>query len=159
MVFKLYKLYETQRSILHIHVSLLFKSSLYATSFLRKIFISSCFCLLKEIWRGFSFLYGGREERENSVQCLFFSHYRGSVHFEQRECCRLAPSPGTTLSISASSRHSFDLSLWAPVLYLDLFCASLSKMCLKVVASLLYVILARQRFHRLALLSDSGGNW
>lgn len=58
MVFKLYKLYETQRSILHIHVSLLFESSLYATSLLRKIFISSCFRLLKEIWRGFSLLLG-----------------------------------------------------------------------------------------------------
>ena len=37
------------------------------------------------------------------------------------------------------------------------FCAFVRKMCPKVIASLLYVILAYKRFHSSALLSDSGG--
>ena len=42
------------------------------------------------------------------------------------------------------------------MLYLDLFCASFSKMCPQVTASLLYVILAYKRFHRNTLLSERG---
>ena len=44
------------------------------------------------------------------------------------------------------------------MLYLDLFCVSISKMCPKVIASSLYTILAYKRFPGDALLSDSGGN-
>ena len=42
------------------------------------------------------------------------------------------------------------------MLYLDLFCASVSKMCPKVIASLLYAILAYKKFPRNALLLDIG---
>ena len=44
------------------------------------------------------------------------------------------------------------------MLYLSLSWQSISKVCPKVIASLLYVILAYKRFHRSALLLDSGGN-
>ena len=44
------------------------------------------------------------------------------------------------------------------MLYLDLFCAFVSRMCPKVIVSLLYAISAYERFHRNTLLSDSGGN-
>ena len=66
--------------------------------------------------------------------------------------------PGSTLGISASSRQSCGLCVWASVLSLHLFCASLSKMGAGVTASSLYTILASDRFRRNALLSDIRGN-
>lgn len=95
--------------------------------------------------------------------CFAVSHSRGSAS-QQQEWHRQAPSLGTTLSISATSRHSFELCLWTSVLYLNLFCASVTKMYPKMIASLLYTILAYERFPRNALLSDSSGkpvyvNW
>ena len=44
------------------------------------------------------------------------------------------------------------------MIYLDLLRASVSKMCPKMIASLLYTISAYKKFDRNALLSDSGGN-
>ena len=65
--------------------------------------------------------------------CFIVSCYGVSTQPEQREQPQKPPSLGTTLSIS---RHSFELYLWASVLHLDSFCASVSNMCLKVIASL-----------------------
>ena len=42
------------------------------------------------------------------------------------------------------------------MLYLSLFCASIGMMCLKVIASSLYAILAYESFHRTILLLDGG---
>ena len=77
---------------------------------------------------------------------------------KQQEGPRRVPSPGTTLSVSAPRRHRFEQGLQASVLYLDLFCASVSKMCPKVIASLLRAISAYETVHRKPLLPDSEGN-
>ena len=42
------------------------------------------------------------------------------------------------------------------MLYLNLFCASIRKMCPEVIASSLDAILVYEKFHRNALLSESG---
>ena len=60
------------------------------------------------------------------------------------------------LSISVSSCHSSKLCLWASVLYLNLFCASIRKMCPEVIASSVDAILVYKKFYRNALLSESG---
>lgn len=89
---------------------------------------------------------------------LQWSYNRGSVHPKQREKHHQAPSPETILSTWASNCQSFEQYLWAFVLYHDLFWASVGKLCPKVIASLLYTILAYERLHRNALLLNNGGN-
>ena len=83
---------------------------------------------------------------------------RSILYSEQQEWPCQAPSPGTTPRISASSHHSSELCLRASVLYLDLFYASLSDMCLKVTVSFLYDISAYKTFHRKSLVWGSGEN-
>ena len=64
--------------------------------------------------------------------CFAASHYWGSAKPKQKKRPHQPPSLGTTLNFSASSCHSLELCLWAFLLYLDLFCASVSNMCPKV---------------------------
>ena len=68
------------------------------------------------------------------------SHSRGNTHPEQWERHQQVPSLGSILSVLASNLHSLELCLWASALYLNLFCASISEVCHKVIASLLYTI-------------------
>ena len=62
-----------------------------------------------------------------------------------------------TLHLSIKPQSS-ELCPWASVFYLHLFCASISKRCPKVIASLLLASSPYGMFHRNALLSDSRGN-
>lgn len=48
------------------------------------------------------------------------------------------------------------LPVWASVLYRNLFCASISKMCPKLTATLLFTCFGLKRFHGNTLLLDSG---
>ena len=67
----------------------------------------------------------------------------------------MAPSShftSPTLSILASSHHSFDLC--DQLFHLNLIFASTSKMCLSITTSLFYIILTYDSFHRNTLLSD-----
>ena len=88
--------------------------------------------------------------------CFAVSHCRDSGHCKQWEWHFQAPSLDTTLGVSASSCRSYEVCQWAPVLYLNLFCASIGMMCPKVIASALYAILAYESFHRSILLLDGG---
>ena len=88
--------------------------------------------------------------------CFAVSHCRDSGHCKQWEWHFQAPSLDTTLGVSASSCRSYEVCQWAPVLYLNLFCASIGMMCPKVIASALYAILAYESFHGSILLLDGG---
>lgn len=81
------------------------------------------------------------------------SHYLGNINPRQQKWHHQAPSLGITLCISASS--TIELCLWVPVLYL--FCAFITNTCPKVIVFSFYTIWVYQRFHRNALLLDSGG--
>ena len=90
----------------------------------------------------------GIKQRHRNLWWRWLWHKVGLIlegHLQQWEWPCQAPSLGTTLS--ASSLPGFELCLWASVLYINSFGASVSKMCPKVIISLLYAILINERFH------------
>jgi len=96
------------------------------------------FSLTREIPRGFLLLH-------KKVKVAFSICFAGAIietvpHAKQGVWHRQGSSLRTRLGISPSSLHSFELCLWASGLYLNLFCVSISKMCVKVTASLVYTI-------------------
>lgn len=96
---------------------------------LSKIFISTCFPEWKEIWREFLLLW----KEVKIVFGLFCNELleRHWVPLAVREHHRV-PSAGFILNISTSSHSSFDLCLWASMIFLNLLCASVSEMYSKV---------------------------
>lgn len=85
----------------------------------------------RNLKRMFTFMKKGK--KQNSFQCLFCSELVcSSTHSEQQEQVYQSASLGTTFSSSALSLHSLEICLWACVLYLNLFCASVGKMCPKL---------------------------
>ena len=79
------------------------------------------------------------------------------MHPEHQEWHCQAPSPATTLSVSTSSQHRFEVSASICALSCFILCV-LGKIYFKGVASLLYTIFTYKRFHRKPQLSDSGRN-
>ena len=92
------------------------------------------------------------------IFCLFGnSHSRGSAQPQQTEQPCQAALLGTTLSVPASSHQSCELYLWASLLYVDLFCVSVSKTRPKVLASSLYTTSADEWCHgSVPLVLDQG---
>ena len=97
--------------------------------------------------KGFSFLQNKGARSENCIQPLFPSSLYGvSAPQEQEWPHQLLPwNHDHCLSLSCQSR---ELCLWACGPDLQVLCASVSKMCLKVIPSSLFAILTYERFHR-----------
>lgn len=78
---------------------------------------------------------------ENSIHCVLQWALIAAAHTPSRESGPPSSFPETH-SIVASSCQSFELSLWASVLHLDLLYASVTKMCPNIITSLLSAISA-----------------
>ena len=148
-------------SILHqnkfqIQVSLLFKSILYVTLLFLKTYISTWFANWKKSKEGFHFC-NNNNKKEWKVKIVSRVCFAGSLYALGPEWHHQALYQETRLGASTSRHHNFELCQWASVIYLDLFCTSISKICPKN-CSLHYAILAYERLQRNALPLDSGGN-
>lgn len=117
----------------HYKHPLLLESLIYAISFLRKTYTSICFCSLKEIPRGFV-LFRKKAKSENNDQRWFCIELLEAARNPAARVGHQATSPGTTSSVSASSRRCFELCRPASLVDLDLFLESvISKMGPRVI--------------------------
>ena len=123
--------------------------------FYGKIYVSTLANLKKS--KDFHFHEKKVKSESTLSVCFAASCCRDSTCPELQDWHRQAPSLGTMFSVLASGCRSFELCLWASVLYLDLFCTPVSKMCSKVIIFSLYAVLVYKRFHRNALLLDNRG--
>ena len=89
--------------------------------------------------------------------CFAVSCSRSSVH-PSRESGPVQRLPQKVHAVSHLQGSIGMNCLWASVLHLCLFSASVTQVCPKVTASLLFHTSALQRFHRQALPLENGGN-
>ena len=105
---------------------------------------------------GFHFC-NNNNKKEWKVKIVSRVCFAGSLYALGPEWDHQALYQETRLGASTSRHHNFELCQWTSVIYLDLFCKSISKICPKN-CSLHYAILAYERLQRNALPLDSGGN-
>lgn len=100
-----------------------------------------------------------RANREKNVQGLFHRAITEAVcNLSSMRVTPPSSLPGSALDIS-SSCNGDGFCLWAFVQYLIVFCASISKMCHKVISSLPCVILDYKIFHWSTLFSGTQMTW
>ena len=100
-----------------------------------------------------------KAKNENRVQRLFCSKScNRSIGIPSSESDTTQFLPTNYTQHVRIKPPSSERRLWASVLYLNLLCASISKMQPKIFASLLYAISAHRRSCRKALLSENRGN-
>lgn len=114
--------------------------------------IAPVFTNRKQIQKGAS-LSRKEVKSRNGIQRVCTQLLGGSGH-EHQDRHRHAPflERGSASQLQAATA----LPVWASVLYLNLFCASISKMCPRLIAALLFTCFGLKRFHGNTLLLDSG---
>ena len=92
-----------------------------------------------------------KESKNNTLQHLFCNEFLKASHISRNQSDATKFFP---LKLHFSTKPP---SLWTCLLYLDLFCSFVSRVCPKVTISPLDAILAYERFQRNAVLWIVGG--
>lgn len=131
---------------------MLFKSLLQVTSLLWKLYIHTCW-RWREIQRRFSFSRQKVQSEDSGLRLLCSSHHRGSTHSRTREKgpTRFVPQELHSPSLQPAAQTACEYLCFISISFVHLW----ARRVLKSAPSSCN-ILAYERFHRNALLSDSG---